>query len=72
MTYKKLLDLKYLQGISTYELVCRYPDEIKRVSEVALLEVSDDMLNKILSEKKTLKRIKKLKKKLVKIRSESI
>ena len=40
MTYQELINLKFKKGISTYELVRRFPKEIKRVSEVALLDIA--------------------------------
>ncbi len=65
MTYEQLYELKYKQGISTYELVCRYPNFIDRVSEVALMEVPEDTLSEVVQEKKVLKKLKTLKKRLL-------
>ncbi len=62
MTYREIFDLKYNQGISTSELVKRFPDEVKRISEVALLEVSEDMLRQVISEAGVLQRLIGLKK----------
>ena len=66
MTYEKLFDLKYRKRLSTYELVCRFPKEVKRVSEVALLEVPESTLREVLHEKKSFQRLMELKKKLLK------
>jgi len=66
MTYQELINLKFKKGISTYELVCRFPKEIKRVSEVALLDVPEQTLKKVVSGKKTLNRIMDLKKRFLK------
>ena len=66
MTYEKLLNLKYRKKISTYELVCRFPKEIKRVSEIALLDVPEATLREVLPEKKTFERLMGLKKKFMK------
>ena len=66
MTYQKLFDLKYNKGFSTYELVRRFPHDIDRVSEVALLDVPEATLKEVLREKEVLKRVKNLKKKFLK------
>ena len=63
MTYRELFDLKFKKGVSTYELVRRFPREIERVSEVALLDVPEATLRSILPNRKELERLIKLKKK---------
>lgn len=63
MTYGEIFDLKYNQGVSTYELVKRFPEEVIRISEVALLEIPDDTLREVISEAKVLDRLMTLKKK---------
>lgn len=62
MTYRKIFDMKYNQGISTSELVKRFPEDVKRISEVALLEVSDEMLRQVISETNVAERLISLKK----------
>ena len=62
MTYREIFHLKYNQGISTSELVKRFPGDIKRISEVALLEVSDEMLRQVISEAEIVERLIGLKK----------
>ncbi|HTL46737.1 MAG TPA: hypothetical protein VL688_01605 [Verrucomicrobiae bacterium] len=64
MTYERLLYLKFRRGISTYELMKRYPRDIKRVSEVALLDIPEETLKEIIPEDKVLNRIIRLKKKM--------
>jgi hypothetical protein len=66
MTYEAIFNLKYRKKMSTYELVCRFPKEIKRVSEVALLEVPESTLRQVLPEKKSFERLMGLKKKFLK------
>jgi|GEM_PF-1860286 len=61
--YEKLFDLKYRQGISTYELAHRFPEHVDRVNEVALLDIPENTLKEILSEKRVLERLISLKKK---------
>jgi len=50
MTYQRLFYLKYKKGVSTYELIKRFPEDIGRVSEVALLDVPEETLKEILKE----------------------
>lgn len=61
--YEKLFDLKYRQGISTYELAHRFPEHIDRVNEVALLDISENILKELVPEKRILERLISLKKK---------
>ena len=62
MTYKRLFYLKYKMGLTTYDLVRQYPAEIGRVSEVALVEVPEDILRDILREEEIFQRLMRLKK----------
>ena len=62
MTYQKLFYLKFKKGLSTYELVRRFPSEVARVSEVALLEVPEETLKAIINEDKEFNRLMWLKK----------
>ena len=64
--YRTLFDLKFKKGISTYELVRKFPEEIGRVSEVALLDVPEAILREILKEEKLYDRLMRLKKKFLK------
>ena len=63
--YKTLFYLKYKRGISTYELVRKFPEEISRVSEVALLDVPETVLRDILKEEKLYERLMRLKRKFL-------
>jgi len=51
--------------MSTYELVSKYPKDIRRVSELALMEVPDKTLKEVLEERKTLERVMKLKRRFL-------
>ncbi len=62
MTYARLFYLKFKKGLSTYELACRYPMEIHRVTEIALLDVPEETLKKVVKEEKAFDRLMKLKK----------
>ena len=60
--YEKLFDLKYRQGVPTYELVHRFPEHIHRVNEVALLDIPENTLREVVQEKKIFDRLISLKK----------
>jgi len=64
MTYRQIFNLKYKKGYSTGELMRRFPDEIERVSEVALLDIPEDTLREIVREEEKLKRLLSLRKRL--------
>ncbi len=61
MTYQKLLYLKYKIGVSTYELVQRFPEQIDRVSEIAMLDIPEEILKEILKEEKAYNKLIRLK-----------
>ena len=60
--YEKLFDLKYRQGVPTYELVHRFPEHTSRVHEVALLDIPENTLKEVVPEKRILERLISLKK----------
>ena len=64
MTYNQLFYLKFKKGVSTCELIRRFPNDLSRVSEVALLEIPQETLKKIFKGRKGLKRLMSLKQKL--------
>jgi len=63
MTYKEIFRKKYKEGLSTQELVQRYPGAIRQVTDVALLDIPEQTLKEIVSEEEDLLRLMKLKKK---------
>jgi hypothetical protein len=63
LTYQELFQLKFKKGVSTHELVRRFPQDIQRVSEVALLEIPEDTLKQLVGEKEAFNRLMELKKK---------
>ena len=63
--YRTLFYLKFKKRISTYELVRKFPDEIGRVSEVALLEIPEEILREVLKEEKLFDRLMRLKRKFL-------
>ncbi len=62
MTYKKLFYLKYKKGLSTQDLARQYPHVIRQVSEIALLEVPEDVLKEVLQDEADLLKVMSLKK----------
>ena len=63
LTYQELFYLKFKQGISTHELARRFPEDIQRVSEVALLEIPEATLKQLVGEEDAFNRLMHLKKK---------
>jgi hypothetical protein len=59
--YEKLFDLKYKQGVPTYELTHRFPEYVDRIHEVALLDIPENTLKELIREKKILDRVVSLK-----------
>ncbi|MDP3920000.1 MAG: hypothetical protein Q8R76_04240 [Candidatus Omnitrophota bacterium] len=64
MTYERLFNLKYKQGVSTYELIQRFPNDAERVREVALLDVPEATLKEIIRDEKIISRLIRLKRQL--------
>ena len=71
MTYQKLFYLKYKRGLSTYDLVRRFPSDVGQVSEVAMLDIPEETLKEIVAEKTTFERLMRLKKRYLKFLSDS-
>lgn len=65
MTYEKLFDLKYRQGVSTYDLIQQYPSSAEQVSKVALLEVPMETLKTVILHRDELTHLLGLKKRLL-------
>ncbi len=65
VNYQTLINLKFREGISTYELVRKFPEEISRVSEIALLDIPEGVLREILKEEKLYARVMRLKRKFL-------
>ena len=63
MTYQRLFYLKFKKGLSSCELIQRFPEHIHRVSEVALLDVPEQTLKEIIREEKAFNRLMRLKRK---------
>ena len=63
MTYQKIFELKFGRGFSTSQLFHRFPDEIAKVAEIALLQVPTSILKKMVPDEALLSRILSLKRK---------
>ena len=61
MTYRKLFDLKYKQGLTTHDLVRRFPANLQQISEIALMDIPENVLREIITEEEALTRLIKLK-----------
>lgn len=66
MTYRALIHLKYEVGLPTHELMSRFPHQVQRISEVALLDLPEDTLREIVREEEILSRLIDLKRMLLK------
>lgn len=62
MSYEKLFYLKYKKGISTYELLRRFPESLDQVADVALMDVPETTLKEIIPDERDLVRLMQLKK----------
>ena len=60
MTYERIAYLKFRKKVPTQELLRRYPDS-RRVQEIAMLDIPDDLLKKIVAEEKEFNRLMRLK-----------
>ena len=65
MTYKRIVYLKFRKKVPTQELLKRYPDS-RRVQEIAMLDIPDDLLKKIVAEEKAFNRLMRLKRRFSK------
>ncbi len=61
MTYKHLFELKFKKRIPTHELGKRYPKEIRKISRIALLELSSKELLELVKREKELQQLLSLK-----------
>ncbi len=62
MSYEKLFYLKYKKGVSTYELLWRFPESLNQVADVALMDVPENTLKEIIPDERDLVRLMQLKK----------
>ena len=65
MKYSKLFHLKFERGFSTYELMKQYPCDAKRIGEIALLDLDEITLKKVLPERDMVSHLMHLKQKFM-------
>ena len=61
MTYRKLFDLKFKKGLTTHDLVRRFPENLDQISEIALMDVPEEILREVVKEEDALMRLMRLK-----------
>lgn len=64
MNDSELLYLKFKKRFSTQQLLTRFPRQKKRIMEVALLDVNNRTLRKIIHGRKIFRRLRQLKREL--------
>ena len=57
MTYQKIFNLKFRDEIPTFELGKRFPKERKKISRIALLELPNSLLRKLVRHKNEFKKL---------------
>ena len=62
MTYEELIKLKFGDGRSTQELFQAFPRDRIRIQEIALMDLSDEALRGLISEKRLVRKVIRLKK----------
>src|SRR3989338_6995780 len=65
MTYREIFDLKFKKGYSTNQLLRRFPKDNGKVTEIALLQLPDQILKKMVAEEERLIRILFLKRRFL-------
>lgn len=60
MTYERIYDLKFRKRVPTYQLRKRFPREARKIARVALLQLPESLLKKLVREKIELERIHSL------------
>ncbi|PIQ85485.1 MAG: hypothetical protein COV74_08320 [Candidatus Omnitrophica bacterium CG11_big_fil_rev_8_21_14_0_20_45_26] len=66
MTYQKIFDLKFKKKVSTVELQKYFPNENGKICKIALMELPEKTLKKLVPNKRTVKEVIQLKKSLEK------
>ncbi len=67
MTYRKLYRLKTEHGMSTIDLVRRFPRERDKITNLALLDLPQALLEETLTEKQMMRRVMTLRRRMFKI-----
>jgi len=64
--YKRIYDLKFNQCVPTFELRKRFPKEGRKITRVALLQLSNSVLRELVHQKKELQKLMLLRRSLFK------
>lgn len=61
MTYERIYNLKFRKRVPTYRLRKQFPNEARKIARIALLQLPENLLKKLLArEKNELERIRSL------------
>lgn len=66
ITYRKLYRLKTERGLSTIDLVRRFPREREKITNLALLDLPQALLEQTLTEKQMMRRVADLRRRMFK------
>ena len=66
MTYERLFHLKFKEDVPTHQLGKRFPKERKKISHVALLELTPARLRKVIKNREEFRKLMLLKAWLIK------
>ena len=69
MTYRTLYELKFDRKMSTLSLGKRYPHYISKISNLALLDLTEETLRRVIREKRKLYYLQRLRRRLLKSRN---
>ena len=61
MTYQRIFDLKFKEEVATCELRKRYPKEQKKILRIALLELPNSLLRKLIKHEREFQKLISLK-----------
>ena len=64
MTLQKIANLKFKKKVATLELHKKFPEFQEKISQIALSELSEEILKKIVRNPKKLKRLLEIKRSL--------
>lgn len=66
MTYERLFQLKFKEAVPTYKLGKWFPKERRKISHIALLQLSPSMLRKVVKDREEVRKLMLLKEWLLK------
>jgi tRNA A37 threonylcarbamoyladenosine biosynthesis protein TsaE len=66
MTYERLFQLKFREEVPTYKLGKKFPNERRKISHIALLQLSNSQLKKVMKNEEEFRKLMLLKEWLLK------